>query len=355
MNRICIARLYGGGPPLHIPPSLIPTASQPLTPSFPLSSAAFPTETPSGHHLATPRFLLSLLATSIYLSIPALASQALSSILKTLGPYTVLQYLDFALGRPVGPLDPSLGEPEAAVGLEAVARLIKDDDAPAKSLSTTLESKSEDEFLDMTKEDPTVQDCLSPASSDGSSLSCDDDGGHDTHSKVDPGRLEPSFHYGAISDRIGEAASSWLARWGRDILAYEDNPELGRYDLGGASRRRRAQTLPSSDATRPGILDSERPHIPVIWRRGGLSAQWVRALVSSDSLFVKGERERYNFARSVVELRRKEGVQASEEKEWNEMFERGIYYINMVGFPVSSSFMPYQRSDCHLTYSQLKM
>lgn len=69
---------------------------------------------------------------------------------------------------------------------------------------------------------------------------------------------------------------------------------------------------------------------PLIWGRGGLDAAWVSSFISSDSFFVKNERARYEFARSVVVLRRKGGVIAAEEKEWIKLFENGIYYASMV-------------------------
>jgi hypothetical protein len=46
--------------------------------------------------------------------------------------------------------------------------------------------------------------------------------------------------------------------------------------------------------------------------------------------FVKGERERYDLAKAVVELRRNEGILEEEEAEWTKMFLEGIYYANMV-------------------------
>lgn len=93
--------------------------------------------------------------------------------------------------------------------------------------------------------------------------------------------------------------------------------------------RRRAETLPS----RPSTDESSpaTPHrIPLIWARGGLTSTWIRQLVASDALFVRGERERYDLARAVVELRRRQGIDDDEEKDWEIMFRDGIYYANMV-------------------------
>ncbi|KAJ7642289.1 hypothetical protein B0H17DRAFT_1105061 [Mycena rosella] len=279
--ELCIARLYGGGPPLHIFPSLVPSNVQPLTSAFPFTSVDLRPPTPSGHHPGTPRFLLSLLATSVYLSIPTLAAHALSSILSTIGPYTVLQYLDFALGKPIGPLDPNWNEPEAAVGLEHIAHSIPDDASSVASSSASFHSV-------------------------------------DTNSPVP----EKQFHYGAISDKIGEAAACWLARWAPDILDSEERKAgMGTANAPAPAMSRR----PKADA----VVPSDCSAVPVIWDRGGLSIAWVCALVSSDTLFVRGERERYDFARAVVELRRRHGILQEEEEAWPNLFEKGIHYCHM--------------------------
>ncbi|KAJ7171876.1 hypothetical protein C8R43DRAFT_27915 [Mycena crocata] len=267
--EFCLARLYGGGPPLHIFPSLIPSTAQPLTSAFPFTSVDLHPPTPPGHHPGTPRFLLSLLATSVYLSIPTLAAHALSAILSTVGPYTVLQYLDFALGKPIGAPDPAWNEPEAAVGLENIAQFVSDDTPSNASLHSI-----------------------------------------DTVDSVP----EKEFHYGAISDKIGEAAACWLTRWAPDMLAFEQRKAAAAPEM---SRRRETVTTPDCSAA------------PSIWDRGGLSVQWVCAVVSSDTLFVRGERERYDFACAVVELRRRHGIVQEEEETWTTLFERGIHYCHM--------------------------
>jgi hypothetical protein len=54
-------------------------------------------------------------------------------------------------------------------------------------------------------------------------------------------------------------------------------------------------------------------------------------LISSDSLFIKDKQEWYEFAISVVELRRQQGgIDAAGEEQWVIMFELGIYYANLV-------------------------
>ncbi|KAJ7102463.1 hypothetical protein B0H15DRAFT_875979 [Mycena belliarum] len=279
--ELCIARLYGGGPPLYIFPSLVPTNAQPLTSAFPFTSVDLHPHAPSGHHPGTPRFLLSLLATSVYLSIPTLAAHALSSILSTVGPYTVLQYLDFALGKPIGPADPEWNEPDAAFGLEHIAHSIADDTFSSASSSASVRSLDSDE----------------PAS-------------------------EKQFHYGAISDKIGEAAACWLARWAPDMLAFEER-KAGM----GTAAAAQVPVPAMSRGAKTGIPDYSA--VPVIWDRGGLSVEWVCALVSSDTLFVRGERDRYDFARAVVELRRRHGILQEEEDAWTALFQKGIHYCHM--------------------------
>ncbi|KAJ7651959.1 hypothetical protein DFH06DRAFT_1331179 [Mycena polygramma] len=287
--ELCISRLYGGGPPLHIFPSLVPSTSQPLTSAFPFTSGELRSPTPPGQHPGTPRFLLSLLATSVYLSIPSLAAHALASILSTMGPYTVMQYLNFALGKPIGPPDPN--EPDAAVGLENIAHLVPDDAASSSAASQhsldTDDSRSEQLALD------------------------------DTASTTDSSRPEKQFHYGAISDKIGEAAACWLARWAPDMLALEECKAGTSATPATPQLRRRTAAVADYSA------------VPTIWDRGGLSVAWVCALVSADTLFVRGERERYDFARSVVELRRRHGILQQEEDAWKTLFEQGIHYCHM--------------------------
>lgn len=143
------------------------------------------------------------------------------------------------------------------------------------------------------------------------------------------------MHYGAISDKIGEACACWLARWGTDLLAYEllENEKEESSAPTPVASRKRAKTIPSDFA--PGNVSyagtsKEQSSVPLIWSRGGLNAKWVAAIISADTFFIRGERERYTFARSVVELRRRDGIVEAEEQEWDKLFEHGIFYANMV-------------------------
>jgi hypothetical protein len=114
------------------------------------------------------------------------------------------------------------------------------------------------------------------------------------------GSQHPVYDYGVLSNRIGHACVLWLARWGYDLLADEE------------------LSYPSNDT-------------PIIWRRSGLDPTWLKALISSDLFFVHSEWDRYQFARRVVELRRREGVRSEEEHIWTQLFETGIRYSNLVG------------------------
>jgi hypothetical protein len=259
---------------------------------------------PPGHHPATPRFLLSLLATAFYLSIPSLISQAYNSILSSVGPLTCIQYLNFALGQKIS--DPAPDEPESVIGLENLARP-SENNHPDISVQTT---KGEESDLD---------ELIAHEGADMSSNASS----KESHCKK-------YFYYGSISTRIGEAVACWLARWAPDILEWEESQcQQASSSTCASSSRSRSQTLPSDFASAQGRDMSFTTPAPRVFRRGGLSAEWVNALVSCDTLFVKGEWHRYNFAKRIVEMRRKSGLESHEEEQWLKMFSEGIYYANM--------------------------
>ena len=349
-------------------PILKPTPTHPLTPVAPfydpndINSPPPPTnlsETcPPGFHPSSPRFLLSLLATSAFLSIPSVASEALTSILTTVGPKTVMRYINFALGQGIGEPDPEYDwdEPVAAVGLENVAELIEDEgDSVLEDLGdyhvlspTTKEEQVSVKFEE-THLDDTMKQCGSPA------VPSFPEQIHADSSSATPAR---EYVYGGLSDKVGEAAMCWLTRWAADIYHFEQ----AEAETSGAAEpmterqqsyihpssstslvtRRRAATIPSSS---PGdLVGSSRPlfhvelAVPRIWRKGGLTAPWVRQVLSSDSLFVLGEKERYDLCRNIVDLRRREGIDPGEEAEWDTLFQRGIYYSSMVCVDLQFSF-----------------
>lgn len=245
-------------------------------------------------------------------------------MLSTIGPTTIARYLNFAIGRGIGEV--GANELDTIIGLERVARIVKTNDPSMTWKTDSLRTDSTSDLSTTSiaeKEDPAVS--LYAASTDT---------GGDAE---DAGQSEPSYQYGAVSNKIGEAAVCWLTRWGIDVLQYEENvfspvppPENTSFFSGGPS-------------TQPlGIFT--QPDAPVVWRRGGLSAQWVAAVISSDVFFVKDEKERYDIARRVVELRRREGgVIDAEEARWKQLFEEGIYYSCMVS---SNSFALSFSAEC---------
>lgn len=305
---------------MHISPSLLPTTDYPLTPPF--SDIFELEEVPLGHQPAGHRFLLSLLATSIYLSIPSVASQTVSLILKTVGPTTVLDYLNFACGKCLVYVNPLPADSHPAVGLENVANILDDEEESCtyKQFTKSFEGLKSHPSTESNSEP------LSPVNPEGASPNSED-------GRFDDSILrEPSYHYGTVSDKIGEACACWLARWATDILQLESK------DFETADHGMYSQAV-SSNSGIPAVHTSsgKRPKPPIIWGHGGLTAKWVAAIVSADTLFVKSERERYNLARTVVELRRRAGIFAEEELIWSDMFENGIYYTNMVRLPVSQT------------------
>lgn len=340
-HRVCIAHLYGGGPEIFVSPSLIPTTKQPLTSVFPIevgSEGSFISDCPPGEHPASPRFLLSLLATAVFLSITPIATQAMSSILSTIGPYTVIRYLNFALGCGIG--DPEAEEPEAAVGLEGVAEILEDERESImeidESTTRTPRALNTSNPLEQLK-DSTLERSLSQLSIEKEDPS---EGDSSMSSGLSISQFEPEHHffYGVVSDKIGEAAACWLARWGTDMLRYElrvsgrdmTDPATSNQSAGN---RKRSLTVPGgSNTSMPFVRvnSMRKQNIPIIWRKGGLTARWVRGLIASDMFFVPDEKERYDTARRAVELRRTEGISGDEEVNYDLLFAKGIYYANMV-------------------------
>jgi hypothetical protein len=227
------------------------------------------------------------------------ASQALSGVLSSIGPSTVVRYLDFACGKGIGPADSD--EPEAAVGLESLAQPVPDS---ASQSSTSIRSPT-----------PT----LSNSSGDGTDA--------DTFEKLDfhsEDRVERIFDYGNVSNKVGEAAACWLARWCADLLAAETQAAGMPTGQLAVRPRRHTDAVGDRPAARP-----VKAH--KIWADGGLPTKWVCAVLASDSLFVRGEKERYALAKRIFDLRRSQGVfSAEDDHEWTQFFRHGIYYANLV-------------------------
>lgn len=276
-------------------------------------------------------------------------------ILNSVGPWTAVGYLRFATGKGVG-WNGEWGEwdnedKQAAVGLERVATILEGQDDNVDDSTTKPDLLDVESDLSNRMAESRIGEGggnLSPSSSSSSlGSSIGKHGMHDTP--------EPSFYYGAVSDKIGQAVACWLARWGLDMFAYEikkDSPSGPKHAvLSPADRlftrsmahlRQRAMSIPDTRPSTslgtpasPSARRSERieePLVPAVWGSGGLDARWISALLSADTLFVRGERERYDLAAAVVELRRRQrGILPEEESIWSGLFERGIYYSNMVG------------------------
>ncbi|KAJ3894942.1 hypothetical protein GG344DRAFT_40003 [Lentinula edodes] len=333
--ELSISRLYGGGPPLYIHPSLVPISTHPLTSGFPypsvLPSSSLLPYTP-GCQPASPEFLISLLATSLYLSIPSLASEALTGMLRTIGPRTVGYYLDFALG-----MTKLKNADRPAVGLEGLAKDSEDG-----------EHGSEYSDLDMSTSFPvenrsgqpseTYHERYSPLIVDSPTRNRN----YLPRSKLDNAVPSPQFYYGSISDKIGEACACWLARWGADMFVEEKkivsdwlndpNASLDSWTVEESGFEGVPLTL-DTDSHRPS--QSNVKSIPKFFTATavgagyeGLSLSWIHALISSDSFF----EERYAFAKGVVELRRAVRTKnecSNEDKQWDAFFSTGIYYTNM--------------------------
>lgn len=277
-------------------------------------------------HLTSPRLLLSLLATTIYLGHSALLREVLSLILRTIGPGTIGRYLSFAVGDGIGDEEWDGQTGEGARGLEDVAKPLvpelrvrsESHDGPkrrsARSSTDSTGSNVKGDEEELKSEGPGH----GRRPSRPSPLSFDPSSSLDSHDS-DSANL-PHF-YGFASDKIGEACCCYLTRWGGELLSQES-----KFDP-----------------------DQEPP-----WRvfaHGGIHAKFLRALLSADALFVVKEIDRYKAARKVLDLRRRgkedggdlgmsqmtiENSQEEDEDDWEDeeelekVFTDGIYYTHMV-------------------------
>ncbi|KAM0791547.1 hypothetical protein ACM66B_005995 [Microbotryomycetes sp. NB124-2] len=301
--EFCLARLYGGGP------DLVPPSWAQATPQSPLSamfealhqvalgtevrnpdethSSQFVTGAPPNSLSATPGFLLSLLACAVYLEMPYLVNTALDTIQNSLTPWTVTRFLAHACGEH-SPDDETPSD-EPCPGLEHVGHELDDDDAA----DSTLHSGS---YASSTADGPSEH---------------------------------PTMFVGPEGERVGEACACWLAKWGSDILHVEEwlasrPPDEDEADFVRQALTAHEMSLASMEPAPPPLrVWSSNP--------GGLSARWVRGIISSDAFFVPfsntltpndaeidldsldlgtdGEFQRYLFAKRVVQLRRNESLQ----------------------------------------------
>ncbi|KEP54268.1 hypothetical protein V565_019840 [Rhizoctonia solani 123E] len=366
--EICIARLYGGGPDLFVDQALLPSTKNP----FPITSPPTLGSTPPGSHPATPRFLLSLLATSNYLNIPSVSSQALSLVLSTISPWTITRYFGFAIGHGIGL--PEGNEPEAAIGLDAIGQ-----PAPAvvakPSFHETIridevspeEEEEDDDLVKVGSLGNSAPSLLKDrAASSTSQQTFDNKSIYSEHGED----AEQTFFYGVVGDKVGEACACWLTRWGADILALEEAVEARNHPPAGStppkvatpfpklapsrgssrsfsnsvpatfssfyanmylqtasssssslsSSSRRSSNpqlypfpMPPTTSGKPGSSGASLPTVaPRVWSRDGLPARWARAVMCADNLFVRGEWERFVYMTRVVELRRRQLAREAE-------------------------------------------
>ncbi|KAH7345195.1 hypothetical protein B0J17DRAFT_31740 [Rhizoctonia solani] len=364
--RICIARLYGGGPDLFVDQALLPSTKSP----FPITSPPALASAPSGSHPATPRFLLALLATSNYLNIPSVSNQALNLVLSTISPWTITRYFGFAIGHGIGL--PEGNEPEAAVGLDAigqpapaaVAKPSLNETTKIDEVSPQEEEEDDDDLVKVGSLGSSAPNLLKDRTVSGVSQQTDTQSIYTEHEED----AEQSFFYGVVGDKVGEACACWLTRWGADILTLEETVEARNYpstppkfatpfpklassrgsshssinnpipatfssfyantylqtasssssSLSSPSRRPSTPQLhpflmSPTTSSRSRASNASAPTVaPQVWSHGGLPARWARAVMCSDNLFVRGEWERFVFMTRVVELRRRQLTREAE-------------------------------------------
>ena len=314
--EVLLSRLYSTGPPLFVSPTTHPTPLHPLSPSFSqantvTSSSNPPPLCPEEAQPATPRFLLSLLATSLFLGLPGVTQGVLGLVIGSMSPWSVGVYLGFAIGQGVGGWggeEWEVGgeegdiEERGARGLEELGVRVEESvseeeeevlgeereggksgggRAPSVSASkegVKTESPSTTELPSSTSSSSSVHPTdRSPAPSRSNSTSTStpskpllsraslrttssssslassrisalrEDDASSTFS-----REQPLFFYGLTSNKIGEACACWLARWGVDILAVEEKVYLAakrNEKSGGHSTRGRKASADASTAT----------------------------------------------------------------------------------------------------------
>lgn len=301
--EFCLARLYGGGPALVQPVWARTERDMPF--SLPLELLNSSPGSERTHYLqttleewkrqaadqpaerATPDFLLSLLATAMYLEISDLQATAFQMIQKTLTPWTVGRYLRFALGENDA-LDDALDQ--ACSGLETVARPI-----------STIPEEEED--------DDDIQE-----------------GG--------------AAFLGPYSESIGQACAIWLLKWAVDVLPFEEAQarQALSYEKMGVPALSLWRDLPASWVRM--IISSDALFLPgdfgasevtrytlakrvVELRRAALSPAATSAAVASEP--VDGSKET-NSSTLTSEIELEEG----DEAEYAQLFDHGIHFSHLV-------------------------
>ena len=252
--------------------------------------------------------------------------EALTILLRTVGPCTIGRYLGFAQGDGIGEEE---WEGQTAMGAKDMGEVARpivyqrssvDSSVPSINLPVPDWNRS---MASLSDDDSKVGDSASlksapiPPSPLGPVYSAPPS--EETSREEAPENL-PHF-YGSPSNKLGEACACWLSRWGVDVLEIESR-------------------LP---------IPSPVP----IWSHHGLPADFIRAVISADGFFVRSEIERYNVARKVLDLRRRAWDLGAEEvgdlsyddsvdshdhlAEWERdeeelesVFADGIYYTHMV-------------------------
>lgn len=260
----CIAHLYGAAPQLVLPAWAIPTSSSPLSVAWPPSADTWATgpRPPAStthqddlragtreHMPATPRFLLSLLATSIYLGVPSLTSAATTLILASFTPYTISTYLRFALGKPLVGVEEARSRTEdekseplwdwelegPCWGLARIGKRIsnpaedqqdtKHTASPLRDLSALTESLIEDSEgirSPLTSQaGPSRDDSPDVARRTSSSSIMSGQAHPRTGKRSSHSATGPLLDYGQVANRIAESCFCYLNRWGGDIAKVE--------------------------------------------------------------------------------------------------------------------------------------
>jgi len=361
----CLATLYGAAPTLVLPSWCCPSPESPLTSHFQVGASSQSVKSPTfsststgdgpsrAQHPATPRFLLSLIASATYLGIPSVASQAVTLILCSITPYTISQYLRFSLGAGI------LGAQEAQDrqeghhahwdwelegplwGLEGLSEECSTQGSSISSIVDQTEAMTvHDEEEDEEGKAGSDQSRTSSPSIRGLKESSGDSFLPSFMSDKDnifshQGR----FYYGAQSDKIGEVCSCWLLRWGADVLLAEEQMQ---FDEDGQDHPSYITTftlprnvLPVPQSLTPGndshsnISQALPSPNPTVWchpKLGGIPASWVRTIISSDSFWIRSEWDRYDVARRVIAMRRgyRDDFVEADENVGDESLDEGV-------------------------------